>query len=161
MAKRTDLSTERYQSVDDILNHSEHFHRELSQYYHHRARASDSPRSTMMFDYLSRREHDLAVGLRRYRNDAEHSLLTSWLDHVPELDSLPLLDEVTHDCDQVHCDGAADLALIVDQRLMDLYSALTEQAAIERVAELFQNLAEQQSGEQRQLQMARLRLDDL
>lgn len=153
---------DRYQTVEDMLVYSERFHTEMTDYYRHRAQASHSPRLEMMMSYLADREQNLALGLQRYHKTADHTLLKSWLDHVPELESLPILEEVTHQCDQVKDEkDAVDLALAIDHQLVDVYLALTERAGIERVAELFQNLAEQQRSEQRQLQMARLRFDDL
>lgn len=153
---------ERYQTVDDMLSYARSFHSELADFYQRQAGGTDDMRLQMTMNYLVEHERNLASALQRYHEGAEQKILQSWLDHVPELETLPVLEDVTGTLSVGKPEqDAVDLALEIDERLIGAYEALTRRAGIDEVAELFRNLAEQQRNEQRRLQMASLRMDDI
>ena len=159
----------RYQTVDDMLIYAERFHRELGDYYQHRGEDLANPRLQMTLNYLAEHKYQLATALQRYRDSADQGVLETWLDHVPEMDALPVLEDVTNTAiadlgaklDDAEEEDVVSIALAIDKQLIDAYEELTRSTTIEAVRHLFENLADQQHAEQRRLQMSSVRMHDI
>lgn len=159
----------RYQTVDDMLIYATCFHRDLGEYYRHRGENPANPRLQMIMNYMADHEHKLATALQRYRDSADPKILETWLDHVPEMDALPVLEDITDtsaaDLEEKFSgaaeDDVIDIALAIDNRLIEAYEELARSATIETVRDLFEDLAEQQRSEQRRLQMSSVRMQDI
>lgn len=154
--------TQRYQTVADMLKFALQFHRELAEYYQRRSQNTADQRLQMVQQYLARHAQNVAEGIQRFCDDASPALMQSWLDNVPELDALPVLEDVagSHSVGSPEVD-AIDLALAVDDKLIQAYEALAREAGTDSVRAVFDDLAQQQKTEQRRLQMASVRLQDI
>ena len=84
----------RFETVKDFIEVIRQLHDALSRQYAELEQLATSERAALMLDYLARHERRLAAALQHYEQDAARGILETWLQHIPELDSAPLVEQI-------------------------------------------------------------------
>ncbi|GMU46687.1 MAG: hypothetical protein IT469_09590 [Pseudomonadales bacterium] len=149
----------RFETVKDIIEVIRQLHDALSRQYAELEQLATSERATLMLDYLARHERRLAAALQHYEQDAARGILETWLQHIPELDATPLVEQVrAADLNDVEAVVAA--ALAVDEHLLAVYRELEQRAPTDTLREIAHSLQQLECNEAQRLARAAFRLRD-
>lgn len=152
-----------YEQVETILKHVRQVHRRASGIYAELAKRCEKPRVTMLLDYMSRHEEELADAVQQSAEDAERGVLQTWIQlssssqsllDAPELTGLPSSAELT-------TEELIEVATQVDGRVIAMYEDLADRSDPEHVQALFEGLLEEERQEERLMVRQSLRGDDL
>lgn len=150
----------RFKQTKDVLDYVRTFHSQLSKYYESLSQIAEKERVKMLLDYLSRHEKHLAENLAEYENDAAKKILNTWFRFIPK--------NIPPDCFEnnklkpnISVDDVISIALHFDDCLIELYKVMAEEAEIEELKDLFNNLLEMEKQEEKILARDALWLKDL
>lgn len=138
-----------FRQVKDLLEWIYDFHGRLSDQYTSLADQQPDERIKMALVYLADREQRMREAMASYLEDADKSLLATWLidhqnfGHANVLERVPLCTG----CHDVH-DVLANV-MAAHQLLKDMYLLRAELADMPEEVELFQQLAAYQDAEAR------------
>ncbi len=139
--------------VRDILNSIRTFYGSLSERFREAQQTIQGGQLPYLLEYISIHEGQLGNGIEEFEENAEASLLDTWLQFgaVETLDGilgqLKLTPEMTED-------DILAAALKVDTQLIALYEELAGESSVPHVRELFEALAKMQEARERQLARA-------
>ena len=140
----------RFKQIRNILDQVREFHGQLVEYYDGLSDEAAQMRVKMLLDYLSSHEKNLQASLAVYEEGAPQVLLDTWVDcrHCEEMiatcEQTPITPELS-------LDGVTEMAMDVDQCLINFYRAVVENAESQMVREVFRNLIVMEEGELRKL----------
>ncbi|MCH5374304.1 MAG: hypothetical protein JJ992_10020 [Planctomycetes bacterium] len=135
----------------DILEHAQHFHRQVSQYYDELSAHTDKERIKMLLDYMSRHERNMARGLAEFEHSAPRDVMNACfkVGHVIKPCCEVVQDlKITPD---MSVDDVIEMGMQFGDCLISVYKDLSETAADERVRSVFQDLLTLEQKEKRQL----------
>jgi rubrerythrin len=128
-----------FKQVRDVFAFSHRAHQQISEYYARLADQAERRRVEMLLDYLSRHEANQQACLQRYAADVSNALLNAWLQYVPETFPFADLPDTIAAPDMSVAD-VVEMALRLDDALIEFYGELAENADALEVRELFENL---------------------
>ncbi len=150
----------RIERTRDILDHARKFHRMIADAYHQKGEHADHIRLRMLLDYLELHEKHLEKTLGEYEEAASKKILEHWFRQSPcevkfaELNQLLAQENPTED-------DIVNLAVSVDNCMIDLYKSFVNYTDDENVRALFQDLVSLEEHEQRRMVRDSLRFQDL
>lgn len=135
----------------DILEHAQHFHRQVSQYYDELGSHTDKQRIKMLLDYMSRHERNMAKSLAQFEHSAPRNVLNACFKVGHEFKSCCEVVKDLNVTSDMSVDDVIEMGMKFDDCLISVYQDLAETAADERVRRVFQDLLELEQKEKRQL----------
>jgi hypothetical protein len=149
-----------YVTVRDILTAVDRMHRELAAACR-RLAATAETRLQLVAGYVADHENRLRGTLQRTLADGRPEVLDTWFQLPTSLDQLAA-DAMPEDFDTI---GDADLLVArveaIEEARRQFFTQLADTAPTPEVQALLSGLAQQEAIEQRRLQMAALRLQDM
>lgn len=131
-----------YQQIRDILDRIRGMHRRLRDELERARPGAKDSRTQYVLEALRHDEQAMNLALAQYQPRDDNSPLETWIQYVPDDETVRLLDEARFTAD-MGPDEVIALKVEIDRSLVDFYRRLAEQSSAPRVAELFDRLAEQ------------------
>jgi rubrerythrin len=151
-----------FETTKDVLDHAKEFHHQLSDYYGQLREKADRERVKMLLDYLSRHEKHLEESLADFENEVSEKILKTWFQYPPPKATLAACQTLVLEEDpDISVDGVIELALKMDECLVQLYQAMIKSSESEDVRGIFQNLLEMEKHEEVELVRNAFRLKGL
>jgi rubrerythrin len=145
-----------YVRTKDILDKAKTFHSNLSDFFLLESGHLDNELVRMVLNYFAKHERMLADEIQRFEDHADPTLIETWFKYAPET-----LQELMDASVEIPVDATVDdvviIALNMDDKLIDFYRTVASSALSTQVRELFENLLEQESMEERVLVRSALR----
>lgn len=142
--------TATYMQVRDVLNVATKFHRTLQDFYNQLAEQADRDRVQILLDLMRRHEEDFEKARESYDREGSKRLLDTWMQYAPNGRSLEvpqpeaLRDDMT-------VDDVVEVALRLDEKLVQFYADAARMAKVPEVRHLFEELVRRREGEQARL----------
>lgn len=131
----------------DILRAVRDVHRKLSEFYAQHKYKADDPKVRLALDYMSEHEQYVTECIEAFERDAEDVVLQSWFKYSPNIEPQEWLDQVEFR-PEMSADDVAELVASLDEKLLQVYRELSEQAVPEQLQEAVQNLLELEKREE-------------
>ncbi len=126
----------RYKNTREILEHVQAVHRGLEQHYRDLDGQVSAERVRLLVEYLGRHEAHIREALEKYEADASDQILDTWFPHAFDVDiDLDLTQSVGNEANDF--DALLRRAVEFDERIVELYRVLANEAHTERVREVF------------------------
>jgi len=142
-----------FERAGEVIERAREFHREVSERYAELADEAGRERVRMLLEYLSRHEQSLERTLADYEERAPGEVLDTWLQYVPEAETLERLEPLSRPTLGPDTDVGeiVNLGLEVADALIALYRDVARKAPSDEVREAFGNLVEMEQEEKRKL----------
>ena len=127
------------EQTKDILERARTLHRELSDFYQRLKDDTQRERVKMLLDYLSRHESLMDERLKEYEESAARSLLDTWYKIAPAQEIRRTMENLNLHPDMSVAE-VLDIALRLDEVLIELYKQAADLAPAEDVRALFSQL---------------------
>ena len=135
-----------YWQTRDILRRAQDFHSQLSDFYHQLADDAKKTTVTMLLEYMSRHEKHLEESLAKYEESAASDILDCWFKYVPELATCKCFEGIEVGL-SMSVDDVVNMAMRLDNCLVNLYREVAECANAAQVKEVFSALLEMEEQE--------------
>ena len=139
--------------VRDILDSIRVFYSRLSERFKQAQQTVQGDQLPFLLEYIAMHEAQLGTGIEEFEENAESSLLDTWLQFGADETLEETLNKLRLEPDMTEDDVLAE-ALKVDARLIALYEELAGESSVPHVRELFEALARMQEARERQLARA-------
>ena len=149
-----------FETTSDILEHAQKFHRFLAQMYEDLSSHTDKQRMKMLLDYMSRHESHLSEATQQYSEDASPKIKRTWFQFTP-CEALAQAIKENRLSTLMSFDEVVEIAVKLDDCLINIYRKLAESAESIEVREIFLNLLALEHKEKLRLVKNTLRLQDL
>ena len=149
-----------FERTQDVLDHARAFHKELQRLYQQLSTETEKERVKMLLEYLSRHEEHLEQSLSAYEAGASKRVLDTWFKYVPQEDKLQKFRDVKLE-PEMSVDDVIEVALQMDNCLVDFYKDMAEVAVSQEVKEVFTNLLEMEEQEKHKLVRNALQLKEI
>lgn len=150
----------RFKTAKDLLAQAAALHEGLAAYYQRLAGESSREKVKLLLDYLSRHERNLAAELARYNEAASRGVLDAWLNHELDGEFLKCVPPAQPVAD-LDINALIDLAIQLDDCIIDLYQLVAMQCQLPEAREAFVNLVAQEREEKKRMVRQAMRLNDL
>ena len=144
-----------YSTVGDILQYSKELHVHARTLYEQIKDNSQRERVDMMLDLLSEHEKTLGAQVADLQGSASDAVLSEWHQFEPKK-----IEEVLADCKSLNndmsVDDLVDVALKLDDFMIDFYRQIASEATSRATREIFTNLIELEENEKMQIVRASL-----
>lgn len=151
-----------FETTKDVLEHAREFHGQLSDYYAQLSEKAERERVKMLLDYLSRHEKHLEKSLEAFEQDVSEGILKTWFQFPPPKATLATCQALVLEKERdISIDGVIDLALQMDECLVQLYQEMIKSSESEQVREVFKNLLAMEKHEEVELVRNAFRLKGL
>jgi rubrerythrin len=151
-----------FETTKDVLDHARDFHHHLSEYYSQLSDKAGRERVKMLLNYMSRHEKHLAESLSEYEHSVSSKILDTWFQFPAPKEALTTCRIVAvEENTELSVDGIVDLALQLDECLVQLYKSMIESSESEEVREVFTNLLQMEKHEEVELVRNAFRLKGL
>jgi rubrerythrin len=150
----------RFEQTKDVIDHVEDFHHQAGRLYAELRQRASNQRVRMLLDYLARHQESLARKICEFKQDSSKVVLNSWFKYTHDEDILKPLQAVDRQSD-LDFEAALDLAVRLDEQLLELYQEMAERARSSEVKDIFNNLLLREMEEKQKLMHAALGLMDL
>ncbi|MBE0484341.1 MAG: hypothetical protein IBX52_12665 [Bacterioplanes sp.] len=148
-----------YATIKDILQYSAHLHQHASNLYEQLREQTQRERVDMMLVLLSRHEQTLAASLQSVQEHANESVLQEW--HQFEASSIAdVLDNGQNLHPDMSVDELVQIALKIDDYLIQLYRQILSEASGKDSQALFQGLISLEENEKMSTVRAALSAND-
>lgn len=128
-----------FKTVRDVLQLSQEIHSSASNLYEQLREQTQRERVDMLLKFLSRHEEELANTLAKVQGEVSERILGEW--HQTELTSI---ESTLDGCKECHPDISiqelVNMALKVDDSLINLYKHMASEASTDDARQLFNNL---------------------
>ncbi len=149
-----------FETTRDIIDLARRFHGEVSAFYEHLGNQASKGRVKLLLQYMSRHEKHLERCLEEYEQDASERILATWFQYAPATTPIEHLQTVQLE-PEMSIDDVVEVALRLDECLVDLYREVAEQADSREVTELFCNLLDLEQQEEIAVTRNALSIQDL
>ena len=139
--------------VRDILDSIRAFYGQLSERFKQAQQSVQGDQLPYLLEYIAIHEGQLGTGIEEFEENAEESLLDTWLQFGADETLTGILNQVELTPDMTE-DEVLAAALKVDSQLISLYEELAGESSVPHVRELFEALARMQEARERQLARA-------
>ena len=150
----------RFGTIQEVVDFAAKLHAALSDQYAELEQLSSSERARLMLDYLNRHEHNLAQAMAQYEGDMAQGIAALWMQDVPELQSVELVEKV-RGVDLGNVENIIAVALDVDEYLIKLYQRMADEVDSDAGREVFMSLIKLEDNERHRLSRAAFRLVDI
>ena len=149
-----------FEQVKDVIEYSQEIHTKLAKFYNQLSEKHQLSHIKMLLDYLNRHERNLADSLSQYENDAAQQMMNTWLQYAP---TTKLEDKIKYF--PIHSDmtlqEVIDIALDLDNALVDLYRNVAQNVDTQELRELFQSLIDMEKKKKKRMVRDAMMLNDL
>lgn len=150
----------RFQTARDLLDQAAGLHEGLARYYQRLSGEAQKERVKLLLDYLARHEQNMSEVLARYSRETADKVRNAWFSQ--ELDGefvkcIPPARPVA----ELDNDGIIDLAIQLDDCIIDLYQLIAMSSELPEAREAFANLVSLERQEKLRMVRQAMRLDDL
>lgn len=150
----------RYETAKDLLVEAARLHEGLGRYYSQLSSEAGKERVRMLLDYLVRHETNMAAVLSRYSKETANNVRNAWFTYA--LDSafakcIPPAPPV----DQLSIDEIINLAIQLDDHIIDLYQLIALESELPEAREAFTNLVQLERQEKMRMVRQAMGLKDL
>ena len=149
-----------YERTQDVLDHVRAFHDDLGKRYEQLSSESQQERIKMLLNYLGRHERHLEECLADYEETASRGILETWFKFVPQEARLLKLDDMKLTPD-MSVDDIVDVALRMDNCVVELYRELADISVSQQVKDVFTNLLTMEEEQKHKMIRNTLMLNDL
>jgi rubrerythrin len=140
------------ETTKDVLDHAREFHTQLSDFYNLLSRKSEKQRVKLLLDYMSQHEKYLEETLARYEEEVSGKILNTWFQYPPPKEILDTCREVSiTKTDDLTVDDVIEMAVKLDQCLIDLYKEMIKNSETDEMREVFTNLMEMEKRQELEL----------
>lgn len=150
----------RFEQTRDVLEHVQAYHDQASRLYREFKEQASNQRVAMLLDYMARHESNLAHSIEAFKKRSAKAVLDSWFKYTHDEDILLPIRAVNRKSDLTF-DAVLDLAMKLDEKLLELYQEMAERARSNEVKDIFNNLLLREMEEKQKLMHAALGLMDL
>jgi rubrerythrin len=141
-----------FETTKDVLDHAREFHTQLSEFYSLLSRKSEKQRVTLLLDYMSQHEKYLEETLTRYEEEVSEKILNTWFRYPPPKEVLTTCSEINiEEKEDLTVDDVIEMAVKLDQCLIDLYKEMIKNSETEEMREVFTNLMEMEKRQELEL----------
>lgn len=138
----------RFEQTKDILEHARTFHNYVAEYYHQLKEKSNKERLKMFLDYFEEHERHLEETIADYEESLNEKLLKTWFKMSPCEEVFKKLQALLK-AGENSVEQLIQLALQVDDCLINMYKTLAERAEVPKLRELFTDLIQLEENEKR------------
>jgi rubrerythrin len=132
-----------FETTKDVLDHAREFHTQLSDFYTLLSGKSEKQRVKLLLDYMSEHEKYLEEILSRYEEEVSKKILNTWFQYSPPKELLDTCREVSiKKTDDLTVDDVIEIAVKLNQCLIDLYKEMIKNSETNLIREVFTNLME-------------------
>jgi len=139
--------------VRDILDSIRAFYGQLSERFRQAEQTIQGGQLPYLLEYIAIHEGQLGTGIEAFEENAEDTLLDTWLQFGADETLKDILQQLKLTPDMSE-DEVLAVALRIDSQLIALYEELAGESSIRQVSELFEALAKMQEARERQLARA-------
>lgn len=151
-----------FETTKDVLDHAREFHFQLSEFYRVLSNKSEKLRVKMLLDYMSQHEKYLEETLGRYEEEMAKKILNTWFQYPPPKGILNTCREISiEEKEEYTVDDVIEMAVKLDQCLIDLYNEMIKNTETEEMREVFTNLLEMEKRQELQFVRDAQELKDL
>ena len=150
----------RFEQTRDVLEHARDFHAKLARFYHSLADEAQQERLKLLLDYISRHEQHLGESLDQFEDDATTKLLDTWIDFSQDSEILRFPADISIEPDMT-VDQVIEIAMKMDECLVQLYRQLVAHTDVPEVREVFENLLALEEGEKHRIARQALGVKDI
>jgi len=141
-----------FETTKDVLDHAREFHTQLSDFYILLSRKSEKERVKLLLDYMSEHEKYLEETLGRYEEEVSGKILNTWFQYPPPKKLLETCREVSiNKTDDLSVDDVIEMAVQLNQCLIDLYKEMIKNSETEQIRDVFTNLMEMEKRQELEL----------
>ncbi len=150
----------RFQTARDLLEQASGLHEGLARYYERLSGEAQKERVKLLLDYLARHEQNMSQVLARYSQETADKVRNAWFSQelggefvkcIPPARPVSELDNA----------GIIDLAIQLDDCIIDLYQLIAMNSELPEAREAFTNLVNLERQEKLRMVRQAMRLDDL
>jgi hypothetical protein len=126
------------------------FHEQLAEFYGRLSESSDKERVRMLLEYMSRHEKNFKHAMVEYDEEAANRLLNTWIQYAPDLGvlSVPEAEKLEN---HMTVDDVVDIAMELDDRLVQFYSEATRLVDSTELKDLFGKLKQQEEADKAEI----------
>lgn len=139
-----------FKKTSEIIDYARSFHIKMKEFYEQLNEHTDNQKVKLFLDYLISHEKHCEETLEEYTAEAPSYILNSWYKYVPENMPDNCLKNFVFDPD-MNIDDVIVHALRLNNCLTEMYKGLAEEAASEEIKELFQDLMNNITKEEKNL----------
>lgn len=151
-----------FETTKDVLDHAREFHGQVGEYYRQLGEKNQKERVKMLLEYMSRHEKHLEENLARYEEDVSGRILNTWFQYPPPPDMLKTCVNLNLEGkENLTVDEVIELALKIDDCLIQLYQQMAAESEFEEVKEVFNNLLEMEKQQEMDLVRDALHLKEI
>jgi len=133
-----------------LLDIAKSFHQRLSEIYARLREQAQDEKAKLLVEYLSEHETRLQAVIDEFEKDVPQHALERWFKYTPQDNPLTKLGE-TDLPGEVSTERLTEIALKLDQALIDWYHSIADRAVPDEVKATFERLAELEQKEGREL----------
>ena len=149
-----------YKTVREVLEQVSRFHEELGRFYERAAGESDSPRTKLLLDYLSRYRERHEKEMQELEKDTNSTALDVWLQYTPEFSGISDLSTF-----KIHSrmtiEDVFQTVVEFHNAMIGYYEHLSQLVSDETAADIFARLAEMTRQEKTELAFSLNTLQDI
>jgi hypothetical protein len=128
-----------YQTVADIIDFIETYHRQLKDFYRDHRDSTDSERLKTLLSYISRHEKNIQNVLNHIQKKDQDIILKTWVQFVPFTETILPRNQLTDPDPDL--DNLVQQVFELDNNLIEFYNKMIHHSGIgEPVKEFFQHL---------------------
>ncbi len=142
-----------YEQVKEIIGRAQRFHRDLSAFYEQAEGVVKREKVRIVLDYLRWHEHAMEERLREFVSGAGDHVMGAWFQYTPAHQMQEVLQRVKIDPDMT-VDEVIELALKMDEGLLEFYRTARDIALIPEVREVFDGLYKEAMNERAKVVLA-------
>lgn len=141
-----------FETTKDVLAHAREFHTQLSDFFNLLSRKSKKQRVKLLLDYMSEHEKYLEETMSRYEEEVSAKILNTWFQYPPPKELLETCREVSiNKTDDLSVDDVIEMAVKLNQCLIDLYKEMIKNSETEQIRDVFTNLMEMEKRQELEL----------
>ncbi|PCJ64261.1 MAG: hypothetical protein COA73_04180 [Candidatus Hydrogenedentota bacterium] len=127
----------------DFLNKVEAFYGRLGTYYKELSDDSKSRDVKTILSHLSRHEENVRCMIQRYEEGADQVVLNTWFKVSPDFTQLKMPEDLVFSSEK-SVDDIIQLAIDIDESLIDMYKLLIRESLDDEVKDVLNNLIQEE-----------------
>lgn len=150
----------RFATAKDLIDEARSLHEGLARYYERLAGNAKQERVKLLLDYLARHEANQSAVLARFAADSAKSIRDAWFGFELDGEFLKCIPPA-RPVDELSFDEVIDLAIALDDCIIDLYQLIALESQLPEAREAFRNLVSLERQEKQKMVRQALQLNDL
>jgi len=142
-----------FQTVTDVLDNAQNFHRYAESLYSDLQQSIDDERGRMLLNYMAIHEHDMGSKLQLISDNASSTILGTWMQFTVEQSPQSFFKNLQKNLGE-SIDDIASMGQDADSYLQDVFQDARDTAPTQDIKELFDQLAAMETLEKQALSKA-------